>query len=255
MPQLLLALFLLLALPVHAQLSADFGGPGGGSIRIGADPVTTCSAATAGTLRQNGANFVVCNGTNWQYASLQATNGYFVLLDTTYTGNMGGLSGADAICLTRLQNDAWLGKAEAQAVNQLTSSKVKAFLCSSSGCNQAKPNTLYKFARATIPTAGGAEFTTDASGLGPNDSADWSGTAYFGTFESFWTNRASSNTVTWSAAPYSTNTANTCLDFTSAVENSNTLRLGNAHQTNHYRWSYFADTCNNPFRIVCMVHP
>ena len=84
-----------------------------------------------------------CNGTNWiQYESGfawlgQAHNnptypagvGFFVLSKTTYTGNLGDLSGANASCLTDLTtNTGWKGYSTANSRGLLTGAKVFAFL-------------------------------------------------------------------------------------------------------------------------------
>jgi len=80
-----------------------------------------------------------CNGTDWMAVGPVSSSpvatpshaGYFALTATSWTGDLGGLSGADAHCLTELSatHKTWKGYATANANGQLTASKVHAFLC------------------------------------------------------------------------------------------------------------------------------
>jgi hypothetical protein len=135
-------------------------------------------------------------------ASPSAYNGTFsvtVTSPTTFTYTMGsnpgsnattvgawcypttGLAGANALCLKELPtNTGWWGYLTAQAAGLLTSTYVTAFLCSNSTCNEANANTTYYFASAYDSSAGGGSFTTNSSGLGPNDSLSWVRADHFG---------------------------------------------------------------------------
>src|SRR6185436_2727999 len=107
----------------------------------------------------------------------------FVLSGGTYPANLGGLSAANAMCLNDLQNNSWLGRANAN----LNATTVKAFLCTGSTCNNLYPSTTYTFASASSPAFGGATFTTDGTGAGPgNTGTSWSGSTYFGGSQAYW---------------------------------------------------------------------
>jgi hypothetical protein len=176
----------------------------------------TCSspAGNEGDIKYNGDyhTYQFCNGTNWipyQWGEalipqsgfnppIPAGSGFFVMSKGTYNGNLGGRAGANATCLTELTtNTGWKGYSTANANGQLVSSKVFAFLCDSSTCNNLTASTTYFFANAGNSSAGGASFTTDGSGLGPNDSADWSAANYFGGFYSYWTGYSITSDTQW----------------------------------------------------------
>ena len=117
-----------------------------------------------------------CDGDDWRvminYLDAPATGGiipgYIVRTKDGYNGNLGGLSGADAICLSELQTYDWKGKSEA---GTLTSGRVKAWLCDSSTCNDFVPDSIYIMAKADSTTTGGAALYVAADGSGPNDGA------------------------------------------------------------------------------------
>jgi hypothetical protein len=73
----------------------------------------TCAAAKAGQIQWTGTALQYCNGSTWtpfKPSGGSPGSGYFVLTKTTYTGNMGGLAGANANCLTDLTtNTGWFG--------------------------------------------------------------------------------------------------------------------------------------------------
>jgi hypothetical protein len=143
-----------------------------------------------------------CNGTNWvpfggpAWASTPgAGSGYFVMSKSTWNGNLGGLAGADALCLTELTtNTGWKGYADANARGLLVSGNVHAFLCDAEGggstCTSPAANTTFYYADANNSAHGGNSFTTDASQLGPYDVTPWSNTSYFGADYIYWTGRA-----------------------------------------------------------------
>ena len=127
-----------------------------------------------------------CNGSNWvkfgggsRVTMPTSSDGYFVMSKSTWNGNLGGsLAAADAKCLTELTtNTGWRGYPDANSRGILTSGKVHAFICAHEAagiCNATVASTTYYFAYAGDATKGGASFTTDSGGIGPNDSADWS---------------------------------------------------------------------------------
>lgn len=152
--------------------------------------------------------------------AVSAEPSYFVLSNTTYTSDLGNLTGANEKCYTDLSAEDWLGKENVT----LTASKVEAFLCSSLECSRLLANTTYYFARSGNATVGGASFTTNGSGIGPGDTTPWSGLTYFNVTGSteWFSNRAPDDT---DAANYFTNTpANnfygaetSCTDWTTAA--------------------------------------
>lgn len=216
--------------------------------------VTTSSCTEAGQLSYSGDyNLLFCNGANW-VRTVNLTHGYFVMTSNSMNGNLGGLSGADATCLTNLNAQPWLGKSDAQSRGLLTASKVKAFLCDNTTCNNANASTTYRFARAGSATVGGASFTTNASGLGPNNSGRWSGATYFNNTLLYWTNRDQlpSDNVTWAGT--SAGASNTCLNWTTG-SSATSGNFGSADFTNANRWYTTGQTCNVNLRLVCFVHP
>jgi hypothetical protein len=135
-------------------------------------------------------------------------DGYFVMSKGTWTGNLGDLSGADAICLTDLTtNTGWRGYAEALADGKLVSGNVHAWLCSSADltCNNLTATTTYYFADANSVGNGGASFTTIAGGDGPNaPAADWSLPSYFGSPYVYWTGQRNGYTENTSPPSWGT---------------------------------------------------
>ncbi len=216
-------------------------------------------------------------------------NGYFVMTYYTYTGNLGGLAGANATCLNELTNYPWAGKSEAQARGLLVSSNVKAFLCDGSSCNFGKPFTRYQFAAVGYTQYGGSGFSTDNNGYGPNDTGNWSGTAYFGQSTKAWTgiySNPATTSPTWTScgsyvsnstsfAPianlFTTNSVNHCTGWTSAsasvkggyglTGSANGNRWGAVNFTsqdgygNCYGPAQMTENCSTSKRLLCFVHP
>lgn len=230
----------------------------------------SCSNPTRpeGALFYNTAYHVLefCNGSGWQAVGgtaklvAPAGSGYFVLTKTTFSGSLGGLSGANAACLTDLTtNTGWWGYAQAQAAGQLTSSKVFAFLCDGSTCNSLQATTAYYFANSNDSSAGGASFITNASGNGPNDSTAWGQSDHFGgnvvgsiTLSAPWSGRGTGSVTTWPA----TSAVDTCTNWTtnSGAVNGQAGIVGS--QANSSRWSYpTVRACNNALPLICVVNP
>ncbi len=177
--------------------------------------------------------------------------GYFVLGRRLYTGNLGGLSGANQKCLDDLQDFDWKGKSEAT----LNSSTVKAWLCDSTTCQDLAPNTKYTFAAADEPTQGGKSFTTDAAGLGPNDSNAWGGDTEALTQHSgrFFTNRATGTSTKWGAGP---NTAH-CSNWTNATgpEKGGTGIATNYNNSARWEQPVGGIICSTGHYLLCAVAP
>ena len=187
-----------------------------------------------------------------QVVTQGADVGWFVTLATTANGNRGGLSGANSSCLSALQSGGWLGYQAANANGQLTSSKVFAFLCDGTTCNNLQANTTYYFSYSGDVTAGGGSFTTDANGLGPNDSIAWSIASRFaiGANNNAYTGRGTTSNTAW-ANTSSTNTCNGWTNGTSSY-NGDTAQFTN---TNSGRWNATSQGCGAGWHWMCFVNP
>ena len=192
-----------------------------------------------------------CNGTNWvKFGGGSSVNmpapsdGYFVMSKSTWQGNFEGTSdyaGADAVCLTELTtNTGWRGYTDANARGILTSGHVHAWICNGDGtCNNLNANTRYFFADANASSHGGANFTTDSNGLGPNNAtiADWSQPFYFGSGYTYWTG-ARANTCASSYTP------GACPAPYYQWGNTTALYAADCNSGNGHDWTY--STCGPP---------
>lgn len=194
----------------------------------------------------------VMSGSNTHDKSSCTTvrNKFFIMTSQTWNGNLGGVAGANAKCLSDLTNNDWRGK-DTAIVNAST---VKAFICGASGaeCNNLQPNKNYVFARSGSTTVGGASFTTNASGLGPNSSTVWSGTSYFGVSASYWTNRDSGTSTLWNAHQKHDLNSNICGKWTSG-SSGNEGEIGTSSATGNSRWANGRVKCNTARYLVCFV--
>ena len=179
--------------------------------------------------------------------TLVVGSGYFVLTESTYQGNFGGLTGANSACLTELQSKDWTGKSDATSRGLLVSGKVRAFLCDGSSCQDATASATYAFARAGATNAGGRTFTADANGLGPNDRADWDAQATFRGDYFAWTGRTSTSDSTWVASD-----TNHCTGWTTTTGNG---QEGGTNYTNKQRWANGAVSCSSSRHLICFVDP
>jgi hypothetical protein len=234
--------------------------------------VANCKAATTGAIRYNSATprLEFCNGTAWQPTN-NAGKGYFVVSKTTWNGNLGGIDGANSKCLTELgtTNTGWLGYATANALGLLTAAHVKAWLCSSVNtyygvgvCQGLNPNTTYAFADANNVAHGGATFTTDGQGMGPGDSANWSGATYFGASYTYWTARLGNDgsnlwasNVSGSGAGFS---EGACTNGTNSWTSSSSGDQGDdgaSNNTGSGRWILASPACNTTLNLICTVNP
>lgn len=229
----------------------------------------SCSTTTEGMLRYNATTRLTeyCDGGSWTQVN-QTQNaggpdapvgsGYFVLTNTTYTGNLGGLSGADAACLTEIGTTytSWRGYSVANSRGMVNGTYVKALLCDDTSCNRTKPSTAYYFSYASSATPGGASFTTDSSGLGPNDSYLWSAANYFsGTYE-YWTNMSTTSATQWATLPAGDIYGSYlhCSNWTDST-NGQTGLVGSSPQFDAGRWGGASGYCNVQRRLICMVQP
>lgn len=217
----------------------------------------TCNTALQGAVRYDTtiADAEYCNGSAWtpfKASGPQSGAGNFVITKTTYGGNFGGISSANADCLTELTtNTGWWGYAQANANGRLISSKVFAFLCDGTTCNNLQANTTYYFGNAADSTAGGSSLTTNGSGLGPNDSAEWQSGGWFGGNNSnhVWTGRGNNTNTQWP----NSSSSNNCTAWTT---NSSGVSggFGIPGSTTSSRW-FGTDTCNVLINLICFVNP
>ena len=204
-----------------------------------------------------------CDNTNWQtigggcrYAP-PSGSGYFVMTKTTYNGNLGGLAGADALCLSELTaNTDWKGYSDASSRGLLIAAKVKAFLCVAGTCRAPNASTTYYFATVGDSRAGGASFTTNSSAVGPNDSANWAATDHFNSGVPYWTGRGSNGggtNTTWL-----TGTAFQSCSAWATAANTATGIIGTPATTVYTRWGNswqsVAD-CSLSLPLICIVNP
>jgi hypothetical protein len=182
-------------------------------------------------------------------ATCPAIDGYFVATTNVFNGNLGGIAGASATCLSQLQGSTWKGKTG----TTLNSSTVKAWICDSSTCNQLTANKRYAFSQTGYPSIGGATFVADASGLGPSDSANWNGISHFGSpigELNLWTNRGAGSSTKWSASRGHTDS---CSNWTTS-NSSNRANIGSTNNTNTSRWNTGSNIfCSDTNSLVCAV--
>ncbi|MFC1678107.1 hypothetical protein ACFLZ9_00040 [Patescibacteria group bacterium] len=117
------------------------------------------------------------------------SDNWFLLSENTYNGNLGGLDGADDLCLAEVNSapDNFINKP-----NKIYSpSEVRAWLCDNTDCRSLLNNAAYTMGHIGSEATGGWTFFTDADGRGPYDDKDWSQGDAFGivTPYSHWTGR------------------------------------------------------------------
>ncbi len=210
---------------------------------------TTCTTAGQLQFLATTKSLRFCNGTVWIYAT--SNHGYFVMTATAYTGNLGGLSGANSSCLSDLIANTWLGKSEATARGLLIASKVRAFLCDSTTCQNLNSNALYFYATGTGSSFGGAELVTDATAAGPGDAGNqWSRSDRFGASYNLHTGRSLGGSTLWGL----TSATDTCSNWSTAVA-GNFGQNGFTNTSGTGRWSNGTIDCSATRRLVCFVNP
>lgn len=244
-----------------AEVSANFKA---GAVVIGPADEGECVPAIEGALRWSSVDKThhMCDGSSWKRIiasggagapSMPPTDtGYFVLSAGAWNGDLGGLSGADAKCLTDLTDNDWLNKADAVSRGLLNGTKVKAFLCSSSTCQNVIAGAHYTFAASGAPSIGGASFTADISSRGPGNTQNWSGVNYFGTAAEYWTGRAAGAADLWSTTEDGNNR---CYGNWSVGTSGYGGGYGVANAVNGARWQNGSAGCTAVKKIICLVHP
>lgn len=179
-------------------------------------------------------------------------DGYFVGSLNTFRGDLlGGLTGANAKCLTELNSYDWRGKSEAVAAGILTAANVKAFLCSYSSCQNLKPGKNYAFATVNDTLTGGGTFQTPSGGIPLPPLGSWQGdTTRFqqSTFSgsNYWTGR---NTSGVHLGATSVNCNGWVTNMTGYVGNPS------ASGTNVWQKGSPVTSCSSAEKLICMVHP
>ena len=233
----------------------------------------TCNASLEGAMRWNSQTqtLEICTGGQWIKPTATFTppadaapvahpgTGYFVMTQTTYDGNLGGLVGANAKCLTELTtNTNWMGYATALANGQLVADKVKAWLCPGSyteGCQEGIALATYYFGRVGDNTKGGSSFTTNSTGQGHGAIVAWSGNTYFGYTGEYWAQRYIGSDSYWrTTGSDSSGSSSACNRWTSNSA-AYSARAGIATATGRYRFNNATYTCNTALPLICFVHP
>lgn len=230
------------------------GGGGGGAVCYYTtnqwSGTFTCSAPfveMAGDFNGDGIRHKICcyvPGASSATDSLPI--GYAVRTATTYNGNLGGLSGADAKCLAELQSMPWNGKADATQRGILTASNVKAFLCDSSECRRFKAFTRY-FASRTQTLSGSPNFAD----TGNSDVRSLTASGYPGYLVN--TNIGEAGYWTGGTNPSGGNDDRTCVNWT--LGNGSRNGVIGYSQTNYQPVEYNQVGCNSSYHLVCLVHP
>jgi hypothetical protein len=239
-----------------------------GLVQVGSS-TATCTSALAGATRYDSTTggLDICNGTSWiteptnqsgYNPTAPSGSGYFVMSGTQWSGNLGGRTGADSKCYTELTstNTSWKGYSTASSAGYLTTANIHALLCDQSTCTNLMPLTTYNFAVANNSSAGGATFTTDSNGNGPNDNANWSAANYFSGAYTYWIGMAgASSTTEWTGVPISTsNSAYSCTSWASA-SSGNDGATASSSNTNYNRWDGSQIACTNTYNLICFVNP
>ena len=178
------------------------------------------------------------------------SDGAFVLTSSTWTGDLGGVSGAHAKCVTELKNNDWRNKSDF-STTQLNGAR--AFICDSNdNCGDPVANKTYTMAVAGDTTLGGHQFTTDSDARGPGDTKNWSDSDAFGTSTMYW-EKHTKLTEKWVVYDtYINNAEKTSLDW-SSYDGQYIGRAGETSHANFDRWMAGKEDCNVALPLVCIV--
>lgn len=177
--------------------------------------------------------------------------GAFVLSSSYYGANLGSRANANATCVANLTAGNWLNKSG----YTIDAAHVFAFICDETACNNLQANTKYVFAKSGSDTVGGATFTTNGSGAGPNDSGDWGATTYWDVSNSvaFWSARAEGTATTWGTTPVA---GKSCTNWTINSGGANKAVVGSPDMGDQWRWNNGDLACGSgTVNLVCYVNP
>jgi hypothetical protein len=176
------------------------------------------------------------------------TRSFLVMTNAGFTGNLGGLAGANNACLNDLTTYNWVGKGDAV----LTPSTVKAFLCDSSTCQDLKPTTRYFFAVSGYTSYGGGSFVSSPSNAGPGDTTPWDSNQYFGSGQTwgYWTGRATGTSTLWPTGTGGVDLS--CSGWTTTAGGTKGI-AGAMANTGSLRWNFNQYTCSTGFSLLCIV--
>jgi len=182
---------------------------------------------------------------------------WFLLTNSTSNADLGGMSGANAICLNEVNSYEWKNKPAGVTYDQ---SQVRAFICDSTTCNNLLPDTKYAFGVLRDSYIGGDSFVTDSSGRGPGDNDIWQDDSKFGakTIKSYWSNRYTGFSDMWPTTPDPIHEA--CGDWTSSdyyQGANNWVGLFGAISVygDESRWRFWqSQPCDSQRHLVCFVN-
>jgi hypothetical protein len=166
------------------------------------------------------------------------------------------VAGADALCLTELTtHTGWMGYSTANSNGWLNATHVHAFIRSGNKANILTPLTTYYFANAGNGAAGGASFTTDSNGDGPNDNAQWSAANYFNGDYVYWTGNnpyGCGTSTSWHGGWL----GDTCATWGTA-SSSVIGEIGESTYTDATRWCNwdYGHDCSSARYLICYVNP
>jgi hypothetical protein len=178
-------------------------------------------------------------------ASGGPADGFFVEVPVS-DARLSGLAGAATRCLAELSSNPWRGKAQALAQGQVDAQHVRAWLCTTSTCQDLMPGRVYTYASRINPTRGGATFVATPGGFLDDDNVAYETDSVFGVdagFQEYFTGRGQDNQP---------QTA-TCGDWTSATGSTNVA----VSDTPDYgeRLSKYSGQCSDSRAMICIVDP
>lgn len=215
------------------------------------DRLKFTSITTPSTYNQKFRTYVTL-GDQTDAFDVNTNTGFLVYSATSYNGNLGGLAGADSLCLTQVNSNDWMGKSSA---GTLSANRVRAFLCDSTKCRNLLPLTTYSYAAAGQVGTGGGTFVSSNVSRGPGESAtNWNASTRFGSTGGtlyHWSGRldGASDTL-WPTTVSGSN----CTDWTSSSSGVNGDR-GERASSNKTRWRQGSQGCNSSHRLLCIVDP
>jgi type II secretory pathway pseudopilin PulG len=231
----------------------------------------TCDVSLVGAQRWNSEtkSAEICNSNEWMQIHIYGAGsgdpnvtgmGYIVATAGRWDGNLGGMSGADAKCLSDLSTYDWKGKATAVANGKLIAGNVKAILWGAGwSCDDWNfslvPGAAYAYAVSNKPMMGGAVTIAPGAYDYPPNKADWTAANYLDGQFAFWARSGSCSSST-ACSNWTSNSAAQVgmLGTPGAAE----PRIGTnpvyAQQADGRTFAY-SDSCDKQFQLLCLVGP